>query len=166
VAATPAAYRNLWAYLVAIDLVGEVTLAHRPVDEPVRWLLNDGRALRLTAAGDDVWVRLLDVPAALTARGYATPGRLVLDIVDDDAGGYAAGRFRLEADGDGAECQPTTQSGDLRITQRALASAYLGAFTFRQVLAGGGVEELTSGALQRADAMFATALPPWNATGF
>jgi hypothetical protein len=34
------------------------------------------------------------------------------------------------------------------------------------VLTGGGIEELTSGALLRADAMFATTLPPWNATNF
>jgi predicted acetyltransferase len=165
-AATPAAYRNLWAYLVGIDVVGEVTLSHRPVDEPIRWLLSDGRALRQTFVGDDLWVRLLDVPAALSARGYANPGRLVLDVVDDDTGGYAAGRFLLDADEDGADCRPTTQAADLRISQRVLASIYLGGFTLRQLRGGGGIEEVSPDALPRADAMFATTLPPWNATGF
>ncbi len=165
-AATPAAYRNLWAYLVGVDVVGEVTLAHRPVDEPIRWLLSDGRALRPTFVGDDLWVRLLDVPAALSARGYASSDRLVLEVVDDDTGGYAAGRFVLDADEHGADCRPTTQAADLRISQRVLAAIYLGGFTVRQLGIGGGIEELTSGALPRADAMFATTLPPWNATGF
>ncbi len=165
-AATPAAYRNLWAYLVGIDVISEVALPHRPVDEPIRWLLSDGRALRKTFAGDDLWVRLLDVPAALSARGYTVPGRVVLEVVDDDTGGYAAGRYLLDAGPDGAECRSTTESADLRISQRALASIYLGGFSLRQVFIGGGVEELTAGALLRADAMFTTTLAPWNSTGF
>ena len=83
IAASPAAYRNLWAYLAGLDVVGEVTLRRRPVDEPIRWLLSDGRALRQTYTGDDVWVRLLDVPAALSARGYTGRGQVVLEVVDD-----------------------------------------------------------------------------------
>jgi hypothetical protein len=48
-------------------------------------------------SGDDTWVRLLDVPAALCARGYATPGSVVLEVVDDSVGGYAAGRYLFDA---------------------------------------------------------------------
>ncbi|MDQ2750116.1 MAG: GNAT family N-acetyltransferase [Actinomycetota bacterium] len=166
ITATPAAYRNLWAYLAGLDVVGEVIVARRPVDEPIRWLLADGRALRQTFTGDDVWVRLLDVPAALSARGYSAGGRVVMDVVDDDTGGYAAGRFLLEADHDGAHCQLTTAAADLRISHRALASIYLGGFTLRQLVISGNVDELTPGSLSRTDAMFATTLPPWNATGF
>lgn len=165
-AANDGAYRNLWAYLAGLDVVGQVTIAHRPVDEPIRWLLSDGRALRQTYAGDDLWVRLLDVPAALSARGYAASGRLVLDIVDEDTGRYASGRYLLDAGPDGAVCTPTTAGADLRLTQRTLAGSYLGGFTLRQLAIAGGVEELTAGALSRAEAMFATTLPPWNATGF
>ena len=165
-AATPAAYRNLWAYLAGIDVVGEVTFRHRPVDEPIRWLLRDGRALRQTYTGDDLWVRLLDVPAALSARGYTGAGQVVLDVIDDDTGGYAAGRYRLDASEAGAECRPTSQPADLRLTQRTLAAIYLGGFSLRQVFVAGGVEELTPGALLRTDALFATTVPPWNATGF
>jgi hypothetical protein len=47
-----------------------------------------------------------------------------------------------------------------------LASAYLGGFSLRQRSLGSTVEELTPGALDRADAMFATPLAPWCATGF
>ncbi|MDP9092093.1 MAG: GNAT family N-acetyltransferase [Actinomycetota bacterium] len=166
VASTDVAYRDLWAYLGGIDAVEEITLARRPIDEPVRWLLSDGRALRQTHAGDDVWIRLLDVCASLAGRSYAASGRLVLDVVDDDGTGYAAGRFLLEADGGDSACRPTEQSPDLRLTQRRLASIYLGGFSLRQLAIGGGIEELTSGAIQRADAMFATELAPWNATNF
>jgi predicted acetyltransferase len=164
IAATDDAYQDLWAYLSGIDVVGEITLTHRPIDEPVRWLLGDGRALRQTYAGDDLWLRLLDVPAALAARGYAHADRLVLEVRDDDIGRYAAGRFALDTGQ--RTCTPTTAPADVELTQRALASIYLGGYSLREQLIGGGVREHTTGALARLDAAFATTLAPWNQTMF
>jgi predicted acetyltransferase len=132
----------------------------------VRWLLGDGRALKQEYCGDAVWLRVLDVPGALSARGYATPGRLVLEVVDDSLGGYAAGRYLLDAAEDGATCTRTTESPDLRLSQHTLASAYLGDHSLRALAVGGGIDEFTAGAVTRADAMLATPTRPWNATGF
>jgi predicted acetyltransferase len=166
-AGSDAAYRDLWAYLTGIDLVGEITIRRRPPDEPLRWLLHDGRALRQTYAGDGLWLRVLDVPAALSARRYAVADRLVLDVVDDDIDGFASGRFVLDGGPDGAQCSASTvDSADLRVHQRALAAAYLGGFSLHGQQIAGRVDELTPGALRRADAMFATPLAPWCATGF
>lgn len=164
-AASDIAYRNLWAYLSALDVIDRIDLRLRPVDEPVRWLLPDGRALLQRYAGDHVWLRLLDVTAALCARGYATDGRLVLEVLDGDHGGYAAGRYALDVSGGLGSCERTEEPVQLRVSQRVLAGAYLGAYSFSQ-LRSVGVEEVDTGALARADALFATALPPWNATGF
>jgi predicted acetyltransferase len=164
VTAADAAYRDLWAYLGGIDAVEEIKLYDRCVDEPIRWLLPDARALETTMLFDHVWVRLLDVPAALSARSYAVPGRVVLDVVDGDLGGYGAGRFALEAGDEGAACAPTTDSPDLRVTQRALAACYLGGHRLQQLPEG--VEELRPGALERADVMFSVPRPPWNQTLF
>jgi predicted acetyltransferase len=166
-AASESAYRDLWAYLMSMDLVGTVALRRRPVDEPVRWLLRDGRALRLDYAGDGLWLRLLDVPAALGARRYAVSDRLVFEIVDDDIGGFAQGRYVLEGGPDGAKCMPSTvDSPDLRVHQRAVAAAYLGGYSLHGQAIAGRIDELSSGALRRADAMFATPIAPWCATGF
>jgi predicted acetyltransferase len=164
--ATDTAYRNLWSYLSRIDVVDQVSLSNRPVDEPVRWLLADGRALVMTEQVDFLWLRLLDVPAALAARRYAAPGEVVLEVIDDDAPGFAAGRYRLRADGDDVECLPTDQDADLQIAQSALASIYLGGFRLRALLQSGRVREDSPGALTRVDLMFSTALAPWNATWF
>lgn len=166
VAATDDAYRDLWAYLAGIDLVGEIEITERPVDEPVRLLLPDARTLRQQAVTDFLWLRLLDVPAALSARGYATDGELVLDVVDDDLGGYGAGRVQLVASGDDVTCTPTQRPADLRLSQRALASSYLGGHTLRERGILGDVEELTPGAVGRFDAMFRTGVAPWNQTWF
>jgi len=166
-AATPQAYRNLWTYLTNLDLVERIRLGGRPVDEPVRWLLGDGRALQQAHREDALWLRVLDVPAALSARRYAVADELTFAVVDDDVGGYAAGRFTLRADPDGAECVSSPGAAvDLRIGQRALASCYLGGVSLRAQLDAGQIEEITPGAIDRADTMFGTAIAPWCATDF
>jgi predicted acetyltransferase len=164
VAANETAYRDLWGYLAGIDVISEIKVDDRPLDEPIRWQLRDARALEQTNWFDHLWVRLLDVPAALAARDYAMPGRVVLDVVDEGLGRYGAGRVLLDVDGSGAQCKPTDEAADLRIDQRALASCYLGGFRMRQL--AHDIEELTPGALGRADVMFSVPLPPWNQTGF
>ncbi len=166
VAVSDAAYRDLYSYLCGVDAVAEIELPDRPVDEPILWSLHDGRALQTRTVGDELWVRLLDVPAALAARGYAVPGSLVLDVVDTAPGGYGAGRVRLDAGPGGARCTPTADGPDLRLDQRAVAAAYLGGNRLRAVAAGLPVQELRPGALDLADAMFATPLAPWTQTGF
>lgn len=173
-AATDDAYRNLWTYLAGLDLVDEIELTERPVDEPIRWLLPDGRALEQVVAVDFLWVRLLDVCAALTARRYAVPGEVVLEVIDGDpggdmggdTGGYASGRVRLTANGEDVTCTPTREAADIRLSQRALAASYLGGFRLRQRSLVGDVEELASGAVDRLDTMFAAPAPPWNQTWF
>jgi predicted acetyltransferase len=164
-AVTEDAERALWDYLIHLDLVRVLTLEAYPVDLPLEWLLSDGRAARRTWSGDDQWLRILDLPAALRSRRYAVADRLVLQVADPD-GGYAAGRFVLEAGPDHAECRPTTESADLQLSQRALAGVYLGGATVRAQQLAGLLEEETPGAAHRLHRMFATERAPWNASPF
>jgi predicted acetyltransferase len=165
-AATPDAYRALWQYLLSLDLVGELLLHGYAVDEPLEWLLSNGRAAQRTWVGDSEWLRLLDVPAALSARRYAHTDRLVLEVVDRD-GGVAAGRYTVDGGPGHAECRATpAATADLRLSQRALAGIYLGGNTVRSQQLAGLVDEETPGAAARLDAMFRTPLQPWNVTPF
>jgi predicted acetyltransferase len=166
VAASPQAHRNLWAYFGALDVVDEVRFANLAVDEPARYLMPDGRALKQRYTGDYIWLALLDVPAALSARGYAVEGRLVLDVVDDSIGGYASGRVLLDASRDGVSCTPTTQAADLTLPGRVLAGAYLGGHSVRALALAAGVDEHRAGSMARLDAMLHTGLAPWCQTGF
>ena len=165
-AATPDAYRALWRYLLNLDLVRVLLLQGYAVDEPLEWLLSDGRAAQRTWVGDNEWLRLLDVPVALSARRYASADRLVLEVVDRD-GGWAAGRFTLDGGPTHAECRSTPKAGaDLRLSQRALAGIYLGGATVASQQLAGLVDEETPGAAARLESMFWTAQQPWNATPF
>jgi predicted acetyltransferase len=159
VAATDSAYADLWRFALSVDLITRVTARHRPVDEVLPWLVADGRFVKQTDRYDKMWLRVLDVPVALTARDYGTEGRTVLEIVDK--AGYAAGRFALEVGPDGASCRPTTESADLTLPVSALASAYLGGHRLGTLAAANLVDEHTPGAVRTANRLFATDIAPW-----
>ena len=72
VATTPAAYQSLWRYCCDIDLMTTVEAGDRCVEEPLAFLLTDGRAVRQTGRYDFIWVRVLDPCAALA--GAPLPG--------------------------------------------------------------------------------------------
>lgn len=162
-AAGPEAYAALWSYCLGLDLVSTVKVYGRRVAEPVLELLADPRRVQRRLR-DGLWVRLVDVPAALAARRYRVPGDLVIEV-HDDVCPWAAGRFRLSGGPDGAECEPTGAGPDLRIGASDLASAYLGDERLgSQVWAGrvGGEPE----AVERARLMFSWSEPAWSTVGF
>jgi len=164
-AVTPMAYATLWQYLLSVDLINSVQCPNRPVDEPLRWLLADPRRLRVTRRTDDLWVRIVDVPAALTARRYGVEDSLVLEISDpflpNNAGCYA-----LEGGPDGAVCRPTTATADLALSVADLGAIFLGGVRPSALAYAGRVVEQSRGALRRADALFATDRAPYCGTPF
>jgi len=155
----------LWRYLLDVDLVATIRFENLPVDDPMRWLLRDPRRLRTRTVSDWLWVRLVDVARALEARRYRAADRLVLDVVD---GFLPENEVRYDLDGgpDGARCRRTNAAPDLRLSVAELGSAYLGGVSLASLAAAGRVEELTAGALARADLMFGSDVAPWCSTDF
>ncbi|MGI8807217.1 MAG: sterol carrier protein domain-containing protein, partial [Acidimicrobiales bacterium] len=157
---------GLWQYCFGVDLVGTVRAGNVPVDDPLRWMLADPRRLRVTAVNDFLWVRLLDVEAALAARTYGSDARLVLEVADGPCPGVA-GRYRLDGGGGGpAECRRTDELPEIALDAADLASAYLGGVRLTTLARAGLVAELVPGAVSRADAMFAGGPPPASSTMF
>lgn len=164
VSATDRAEHELLRYLASIDWTSQVDVWLRPVDDAAPLALVDGRAAVLADRSDHLWVRIVDLPAALGARTYATAGSLVLEVADP--AGYAAGRFRLEAGPDGATCAATADDPDLTVPVGALGAAYLGGTGWARLAAAGWVDEHATGAVARAAAMFTTPRAPWCARTF
>ena len=158
--ATDAAYTALWRYCLDVDLRTRFEANGRPVDDPLPWILANPRMLERKPA-DGAWLRLVDVPKALSSRTYARDGRLVFEVADSFCP-WNAGRYELDADRTGAECGKTSKDADLALSAAELAAAYLGGTPFTPLARAGRVEELTAGALDRADSMFATRLKPWS----
>jgi predicted acetyltransferase len=77
IATSPEAYGALWGYLLAMDLTRTTSLWSCAPDEPLLYAISEPRRLeaRLT---DALWVRVLDVPAALSARRYQTEIDIIL----------------------------------------------------------------------------------------
>ena len=146
---------EIWRYLLDIDWSTKISADLLPADHPLWWLLAAPRKMKLRI-GDGLWVRLVDVGAALSARSYATDGSLVVDVADQFCP-WNAGTWRI-ANG---KAKRTTTSPQLRCDVTSLGSVYLGGFTFSQLVRGGRVEELRRGAAARGDAMFASERAPW-----
>jgi predicted acetyltransferase len=161
---TDEAYARLWRFACEVDLIATVRAEDRPPDEALPWLLEDGRAVQQLHRTDFLWVRLLDPPAALGARRYMAPGRIVLDVQDE--AGYAAGRFALETGLEGASCRRTRETADITLDVQALGSLYLGGFSLRALVAAGRATEERPGAVDRADAAFGWNVAPWCSTWF
>ena len=165
VADTPEAEARLWRYCCDVDLAHQVR-AEVPVDDPLPLRLADPRACRTEELRDYLWVRLLDVPAALSVRAYSAP----VDVVVEVAGGgepEVAGRYRLVATPEGgAACEPSTAEADLVLGLDALGAAYLGGTSLVALGAADRVEERTPGALAAADAAFSSPVAPFCATRF
>ncbi len=128
-------------------------------------MIHDARRLQITRLSDALWLRILDTVRCLEARSYATSGRLVLEVADS-FGGFARGRYLLEADSGRAQVSRTRRSPDLRLDVATLSSAYLGGVSFSTLAAAGRLEEVTLGAATRADALFAVPRAPYCSTDF
>ena len=167
VTAAPEARAVLWRFLLDVDLTEKLSAWVVPLDEPLRWLLAESRRMRVTRLGESLWVRVLDAPAALAARTYAAPGRVVFDVVDEfRPDGGAAGRFELDAGPDGAEARRSTAEADLVLGVAELGGILLGGTRASTLAQAGLIEERTPGALALTDAMFAVEPLPFSMTDF
>jgi predicted acetyltransferase len=161
VAADPAASAALWRDLLNRDLVTQVTADLRPADDPLIYQLHDSRRARPRLA-DSLWVRVIDLPAALARRRYAAPVDVVVEVTDDLLPAND-GRWRLRADGpDGAaDCTRTGDPADIALDIRELAAAYLGGTRLGSLAAAGLVGELRPGTVGRLSAAMSWDPAPW-----
>ncbi|WP_427384720.1 GNAT family N-acetyltransferase [Janibacter sp. G56] len=151
--------------LLSFDLIAKVELRKLAVDSPVPWWLGGLRGLDVQAS-EALWLRVVDVPAALTARGYAAPVDVVLEI-EDDLCPWNAGHWRLTVGDDGrATCAPTSDPADLGLSVRTLGVAFLGGRTVRDLRRQGVILERTPGAAAALHAAMAASHQPIGANDF
>ena len=152
---SPAATREIWRYLLELDWTSRIEAGLLPADHELLFLVAEPRRLKFMLL-DGLWVRLVDLPAALAARSYAGDDPIVFDVSDaflpDNEG-----RWRLA----GGQAERTDDEPDLRLDVTALGSTYLGGVTFGELLRAGRIEELQEGAAARADALFRADRAPW-----
>jgi predicted acetyltransferase len=160
-AANPAAAAQLWRFLLGVDLVDRVVAFKRPLDEPLEWWLTDCRQCRITNVADELWLRLVDVPAALRARTFGAADPVVIEVHDAflpiNNGCYTVGPD---------EVRRCSDSPQLSLDVAALASLYLGDQTASTLVAAGRIEVHDPAAIPAADRLFNTPESPWCGTSF
>ncbi|MFE7406669.1 enhanced intracellular survival protein Eis [Isoptericola sp. NPDC057559] len=159
VALDAAAARALWGVLLDLDLMSSTDPFLLPVDDAVMSLLVDPRAAGARVT-DNVWVRVVDVPAALAGRRYQADVDVVLGVTDarlpENAGAW---RVRAAAFGE-ASCERTEAAPDLELDVRELGAAFLGGTSLAALAGAGLVVERSAGALAHASAAFGWPLAP------
>lgn len=167
-AARPADERALWAFVMNVDWVTTV-LALRPADDLVVAVPPNPRYAEVVGRIDDPWLRPLDVPALFTARSYASPGRVVLEVHDGawpGGAGPAHGRFAIESAGGAGECRAVADVPDLRLDVTSLAALWTADTTSTWLRDAGLATELTPGAAGRLDGMLAASRRAWMVDAF
>lgn len=151
---SPPATREIWRFLFSIDLTTRVRCAILDPAAPLVLGVVDPRRLHLEF-NDGLWLRLVDVEAALRARSWNGGDALVVDVRDAFCP-WNEGRYGLGADSGRADGE-----ADLALDVADLASLYLGGVDAARLHAAGRIEERTPGAVERAAALFRTPLPPF-----
>ena len=162
-AVDPVAYREVWRYLFGIDLVDHIKAWFLPADLPLTLMMQEPRRLRF-AKSESLWLRLVDVPAALEARSYDRDGELSFAITDEFCP-WNDGEWTLTVRRGRGK---VTKGGDPQIALdvSGLAAIYLGAFTFAELARAARLNDCVGDAVQRADRMFNTDVAPWCAEVF
>lgn len=156
IGATPDAVRSILRLLLDIDWTAAIHFPVMPVDHPLRLLLQEPRRATFHLY-DTLWVRLVDVAAALSARSYASDDAVVLDVRDAFCA-WNAGRYRVSRTG----VARTDEPADLSLDVSDAGAVFLGGFTFRELFEAGRIVEHRGGALVRADGLFRVDRAPYN----
>ena len=156
VALTPAAYSGLWNFLVNQDLIRQLRAWNIPAETALHQLFANFRESQ--TLNDGLWLRILDVEPALSARRYSADGSLVIDVFDPVVAERS--RYRLEVSGGVGSCRMVSDPPDLSLDLEDLSAGFLGRARFRRLGALGRVKgEPEARAL--ADAMFDWHPQPW-----
>ncbi|MFG3017282.1 GNAT family N-acetyltransferase [Streptomyces sp. NPDC048254] len=158
IATDDAVFTALARFVLGHDLVSQVVFKHVPPGHPLRWQFADFRGGEVSGDTDWLWVRLLDVPRALTARGWFMDGELVLDVEDRFFGEH--GRYLLTVRDGKADCVPTDRKPDLSLDVRDLGSVYLGGTAPSTLVRAGHIHAHRPGAATLADSLFRADRPP------
>ena len=158
------AYRGLWDFFAAHDLVREVEWQQLPEDDPVPHLLAEPNELR-RRTGAAIWMRVTDVEEALRRRPYGDDGALTLGVVDPLCD-WNDGMFALETAGGATEVSRTGGDVDLTVPVAALAVLLAGHRSATQLARAGLVAGGDEKALRTADGLFTTTYAPFCPDGF
>ncbi len=161
----PAARLALLRRVTDLDLSGTVTVNGIAGSDPLLSWVQGPRGLSDVKPFDSLWLRLVDLPAAVAARGYEGDCDIVADVADDQAP-WNAGRWRIRVKEGLGEATPTDDAAQVALPVAALGAAYLGGTNFAELHRAGVIVEHDPGAVRELSRAFRTDVGPYAARGF
>lgn len=159
ITATPGARNAVWRFLTNVDLFPTVEWWNMPIDDSLPALATDSRAVRRTLA-DALWVRVLDVEAALEARRYEQDGEIVI-AVTDEVRPEVSGVYHLTVEGGHAGCARVgSATPEVTFDIDVLGHLYLGGGNALTMADAGRIEG-DGEAVTSLDGLFRTGVAPW-----
>lgn len=162
---SPAARLALVRRLVDFDLMATVTLKTIGADDALWHWLPGPRGVSDAHPYDNIWIRLVDLPAALAARGYEGSCDVVVDVTDDLLPDNE-GAWRLSVAGGEARATRTTDPVEVRLGVAHLGSAWLGWGNLAAMHRAGVVAEERPGAVSELWRAMRLDVAPWPSPGF
>ncbi|MBD2760419.1 GNAT family N-acetyltransferase [Yimella sp. cx-573] len=175
---SPAGQVDVWLF-GAVDIGARLALMRRLVDfdlmsTTVNWMaLDDPLLLWVPSARgmgdgvtDSLWLRLVDLPAAVADRGHAAEVDVTVrvrdNIINENDGVW---RWTTDAGGSG-RIEPSDGDPDLTLDIHDLGAIWLGGQTLGARRLAGFLEEHTAGAVARLDAALRTPTAPLKSSDF
>lgn len=156
---TDAAYKALWHHLSHVDLFPNVFHWNLPQDSVLPWIISNPRHLRY-AAWEGLWLRILDIPAALQARSYTSDGSVVIGV-EDTFLPHVGGNFEIQVSRGTATVERTGATPDLTLNIADLGSLYLGHHRADQLCRAGRING-DHDALRTVDRLMSWPVPSWT----
>ncbi len=163
IAISDRAHSGLWNYLGNLDLFPQVKFWNMPVDDPLWWKLAEPRYVQRKRS-DGLWVRIMDVAAALGARRYESDGSIRLGI-EDPFRAVTSGVYELSVSDGEAKVVEVDGDAEVNLGIDALGALYLGGSNALS-MAGAGLIEGAPEEVTTLHRLFHTAAEPWCDTIF
>jgi predicted acetyltransferase len=158
----PVAHRALWEHLLELDLSRGIRVTRIGLADPIKLMLADLRAFRVTGVMDRLWLRPLDIPRLISARrlGIGAPVEIEVD----------GSRFIVSSDGCQAVASDVASSfrplPGLSMSSGGLGSVSLGGTAAVDLVAAGRIVEVIPGSAAALDTLLRTSPQPMMTTAF
>ena len=160
----PAARLALLRRLVDLDLMGTTKIEALAVDDPLFAWVGGPRATGDIKTWDSTWVRLVDLGAAWSLRGYEDDCDVVVEVEDRFAP-WNAGRWRLTSSSGEGTARPTDDDAEVTLDVAVLGAGYLG-HSIGNLHRAGIVQEHRPGAYAELARALRTLAEPEPGIGF
>ena len=147
--------RALWHHVCSVDLFPTVE-ATSATDDPILLEVDRRRPIK-AAEFDTLWIRPLDIVAALSNRSYEADGSIVIEVADEFL--KRGGRFALAVVDGRAECVPSSKPVDVVMTAATLGRIYLGGSSAIHLARSRHIDG-DAKAVAKLDRLFRTSMAP------